>query len=645
MGGKKILLCISLLIITCEVFTQNTGRDSLLSVLINAENNAAKVNTLIELSKSSLSEPSLTIRYATEAKNLAEKLNLKREQALAFKYIGLGYSSQNLYVEATLNWQEALRIFEEIGDKDGISNILSNQGTIYNNQGDDEKALQLYLRSLAIAEEIGAKMRTLTVSLNIGLIYQKKSSTLDKSLEYFFTALRLSNEMAYADGIGYSSVNIGEVYFAQGKDSIALNYFQKSREALQNSGALPYPMINIGKAYTKRGEYQQALLILKEAYDIAKAINSKLYMTQSLIAKAGTQIKQNQIADALMTLRQAEPLAVGIGSKESLKEAYEGLAKYSAHLANYQDAYHFQELLTAINDSLFKSANEKRLNLMLTSFNLEKKEREVEVQELTIQNVRIAKNAILAGLVLVFIIAFILFRNYQAKVKVNKILAQQKREIQGLLLNILPKRIAKELRVNGFATPRNYESVTVLFTDFKDFTKISERLTPQELVFKLNDFFVAFDNITARHNLEKIKTIGDAYMCAGGLPTKNATHPVEAILAAFEMQEYMHQKNKEGEASGEEPWGLRIGIHTGPIVAGVVGNKKFAYDIWGSTVNVASRMESGGEPGKINISEATFNLVREQFICTHRGKLMAKNVGEIDMYFVEDNKDNPANIQ
>lgn len=639
MGKRKRLLFIVLFLFMVTLKAQVSRTDSLLSVLKSLDGNAEKVNTLIELSKTSMSEPLLAIRYANEAQELAARLNLKKQQALAYKYIGLGYSGQNLYVEATLNWQEAQKIFEEIDDKDGISNILSNQGTIYNNQGDDEKALELYLRSLKIAEEIGAKMRTLTVSLNIGLIYQKKQATLNKALDYFFTALKLSDELAYPDGIGYSSVNIGEVYFAQGKDSVALNYFEKSREALKNSGALPYPMINIGKVYTKRGEYQQALQMLKKAYEISEAGKNKLYMTQSLIATAGTLVRQEQIGEALKTLRQAEPLAREIGSKESLKEAYEGLAKYSAHLSIYKDAYHFQELLTAINDSLFKSANEKRLNLMLTSFNLEKKEREVEVQELTIQNVRLAKNAILAGLVLLFIIAFILYRNYRAKVKVNKMLANQKREIQHLLLNILPKRIAKELRVNGTALPRNYESVSVLFTDFKDFTKISEQLSPQELVFKLNDFFVAFDHITVKHNLEKIKTIGDAYMCAGGLPSKNDTHPVDTIRAAIEMQEYMHRKNQENLARGEAPWGLRIGIHTGPIVAGVVGIKKFAYDIWGSTVNVASRMESSGEPGKINISAATYNLVKEKFNCIHRGKLMAKNVGEIDMYFAEEIKE------
>jgi adenylate cyclase len=636
MNDFKISLAVIFLFFSFVSFTQT---DSLLQLIDSSNDDLEKVNTLIELSKISLSDPEKTISYATDALALAKKYNFKKEEALASKYIGLGYSSQNMYVEATLNWQEAQKIFEEIDDKDGISNILSNLGTIYSNQGDDEKALELYLRSLQIAEEINAKMRTLTVSLNIGLIYQKKSATLDKALEYYFVALELAEELAYPEGIGYTSVNIGEVYFAQNDDSTALAYFQKSRDNLQNSNALPYPMIDIGKVYDRHGDYEQALKIQKEAFDIAQRINSKLYMAQSLLGMANTYFNQNKISEAIEVLQQAEFLSMEIGSKESLKEAYEGLANYSAKLNNYQDAFHFQELLTAINDSLFKSANEKRLNLMMTSFNLEKKEREVEVQELTIQKQRIAKNAFLGGLVLVFIIAFIIFRNYRAKVKINKVLDKQKVEIENLVLNILPATIAKELRLKGTATPRNYESVSVLFTDFKDFTKISAQLTPGELVSELNDYFVAFDNITEKHNLEKIKTIGDAYMCAGGLPVENDTHPVNAIKAALEIQEYMIQKNKVRAAKGEIPWGLRVGINTGPVMAGVVGRKKYAYDIWGSTVNVASRMESNGEVGKVNISAATYELIKDKFDCLYRGKISAKNVGEIDMHFIENEID------
>jgi class 3 adenylate cyclase len=175
----------------------------------------------------------------------------------------------------------------------------------------------------------------------------------------------------------------------------------------------------------------------------------------------------------------------------------------------------------------------------------------------------------------------------------------------------------------------------VLFTDFKGFSSIAGKLTPQALVAELNDYFGKFDEIVEMFGLEKIKTIGDAYMCAGGIPVPNDKHPIAAVKAALAMQEYMIKQNQVRQNRGEQGWELRIGLHTGPIVAGVVGKKKYAYDIWGDTVNIASRMESSGEPGKVNISSATYNHIKDIYSCRYRGKISAKNIGEIDMYFVE----------
>jgi adenylate cyclase len=204
-----------------------------------------------------------------------------------------------------------------------------------------------------------------------------------------------------------------------------------------------------------------------------------------------------------------------------------------------------------------------------------------------------------------------------------------------LLLNILPEETAKELETQGHAQTRYYENVSVLFTDFKGFSSIAGKLTPQELVAELNEYFVAFDEIVERHGLEKIKTIGDAYMCAGGIPVPNETHPLNALEAALEMQEFMAARNAVLQSKGLHGWELRIGIHTGPIVAGVVGKKKYAYDIWGDTVNIASRMESNGEPGKVNISSSTYQQIKDKYQCLYRGKISAKNIGEVDMYFVD----------
>lgn len=219
-------------------------------------------------------------------------------------------------------------------------------------------------------------------------------------------------------------------------------------------------------------------------------------------------------------------------------------------------------------------------------------------------------------------------------VKQSKEIDRQKGEIERLLLNILPKNISEELRKKGKATAGHYKMVSVLFTDFKGFTGIAEKLTPDELVEELDTCFKGFDDIIDAHYIEKIKTIGDAYMCAGGIPIRNKSNPIDVVLAGLRIREFMEELRKQKEVLGQHYWEIRIGIHTGPLIAGVVGKRKFAYDIWGDTVNTASRMESSGEPGKVNISGNTYELVKEYFDCTHRGKIPAKNKGEIDMYFV-----------
>lgn len=213
-------------------------------------------------------------------------------------------------------------------------------------------------------------------------------------------------------------------------------------------------------------------------------------------------------------------------------------------------------------------------------------------------------------------------------------LSEEKRRSDELLLNILPVEIADELKTRGEATTQSYEMVTVMFTDFKGFTQVAEKASPEELVADLDNCFYYFDEVIDRFRVEKIKTIGDSYMCAGGLPAANRTNPVDVILAALEISAFMNQMKDIKQGMNQPYWELRIGIHTGPLIAGVVGKRKFAYDIWGDTVNTASRMESSGVPGEINISSTTYNLVKEFFECEYRGKVAAKNKGEIDMYFV-----------
>jgi adenylate cyclase len=213
-------------------------------------------------------------------------------------------------------------------------------------------------------------------------------------------------------------------------------------------------------------------------------------------------------------------------------------------------------------------------------------------------------------------------------------LIREKEKSESLLANVLPKSTADEIMAKGKASKMKYNFVTVLFSDIQGFTRIAEEMNPEVLIDELDRFFFHFDSVVEQYNIEKIKTIGDAYMCAGGIPEKNRTNPVEVVLAAFEMQQYMARLKKEAEKEGRNFWDIRIGIHTGTVVAGVVGHKKLSYDIWGDTVNTASRMESSGEAGKINISGTTYEFVKDFFVCRHRGKMPVKYKGELDMYFV-----------
>ncbi|MCQ2606340.1 MAG: adenylate/guanylate cyclase domain-containing protein [Bacteroidales bacterium] len=214
-------------------------------------------------------------------------------------------------------------------------------------------------------------------------------------------------------------------------------------------------------------------------------------------------------------------------------------------------------------------------------------------------------------------------------------LLAEKQKCEQLLQNVLPDEIYRELLKNGKVVPQFYKSVTVLFTDFVGFTSMCENIELTTLIQELDSHFTKFDDICENHFLEKIKTIGDAYMCAGGMPMRNHSHPFDVVLAAMDMIRYVNEVNEKKKQAGEPTWNIRIGINTGSVIAGVVGKKKFLYDIWGDTVNVASRMESSGETGKINISGATHEIIQDFFRCTYRGKIPVKHKADIDMYFLD----------
>ena len=642
MRRVKNFISFGLVFFFFAAYAQTSEIDSLKRYISIRGDDSLKVNALIALSGKYLgSDLQEAIRSGYKALGLAEEIDFQKGRAYAYKAIGLGNYYQANYPEAVVQFQNSLAVFDSISFKVGVANILSNLGATYFNAGDDTKAIDFYLRSLRISEEMNDKLRIATALNNIGGVYNNKPATVDKGLEYFLKALPIFQEIDNEAGMATASMNIGEIYKKKKLYDSAIHYFEASLAIFDESVDATFPLTFLGEIYGERQDYNRAYSYHNRAIKIAESVDAKLELIQSIVGLAKTQKNYGDVHQSIASYQRAQKLAEEATARKELKEIYEGLSQLYARNGEFKRAYGYDTLLSAIKDSLFSNDNVTKIQLLQFNFDLEKKEDEIDLltkdqalKSVTIQRQRIVNYAagITGFLLLIVLIGF--YNRHRYTQKTNKIIKDERDRSKELLLNILPTETAHELETNGHAQTRFYESVTVLFADFKGFSHISRTLKPQDLVAELNDYFIAFDEIVEKFNLEKIKTIGDAYMCAGGIPTTNETHPFNAVEAGLAMQDFMIKRNAERKANGLDPWDLRIGIHIGPIVAGVVGKKKYAYDIWGDTVNIASRMESSSEGGRVNISSSLYDIVKDQYQCHYRGKIFAKNIGEIDMYFV-----------
>jgi class 3 adenylate cyclase len=290
--------------------------------------------------------------------------------------------------------------------------------------------------------------------------------------------------------------------------------------------------------------------------------------------------------------------------------------------------------MVRMNDAFLLEKKELELNGQTAQLKLQQQQIQLQSSQ---RNFLIAMAGILMLLAIGIFLRFSEVKKYNIALnaKNEALIAEQKRS-EMLLLNILPVMVAEELKTSGNTKARRYEQATVMFTDFKDFSKIANSLAPEQLVAELDIYFKAFDEIISKYKIEKIKTIGDSYMCVGGLPEIGGSKPQDVVVAALEIQDLLAEFKEERQKMHKPYFEARIGIHTGPLVAGVVGSKKFAYDIWGDTVNIASRLETNGEARKVNISSATYELVKPYFKFEPRGQIAIKNLNKVDMYFVSE---------
>ena len=270
---------------------------------------------------------------------------------------------------------------------------------------------------------------------------------------------------------------------------------------------------------------------------------------------------------------------------------------------------------------------EKRLQ----DANLQLKQNELLIKDKDIAERKKEQYIFILGFVVLLVFTFLIYRSFNLQKKFNTALLTEKKRSEKLLLNILPAEVASELRDKGYADAKQFDNVTVLFTDFVNFTTVTESMTPKQLVNELHICFKAFDEILGKYHIEKIKTVGDAYLAVSGLPIANPKHAVDTVEAAIEIRDFMIAREKE---MGKNTFTVRIGINSGNVVAGIVGVRKYSYDIWGDTVNTAARMEQNSQAGKVNISQTTYELVKDKFNCEYRGEIEAKNKGQLKMYYV-----------
>lgn len=639
-------MCVILVIITLNllaVLGQDATADSLKAVITKLDDDTSRVNTLNDLSYHLFrSEPEQTIQYGTEAFRLAETLDYLKGQAFALKNIGLGYYMLDNYLEVLDSWESSLTMFEQLQDTVGFANIVNNLGAIYYNQGDDAKALEYYLKSLQISEDIGDKLRIATALQNIGNVYLNKPETQAKGLPYFHQALPIAEELGDQDAIGVISVNLGEIYFKESKYDSAIYYLNKSLDAYGKTIHVAHSLNLIGKVYAALDEFNLALDYQEKAVEISSESGQKLDEAQSLLGLADTYYQQGNKKSALATYQLAQDASRKVNSTYELKDAYQGMATVYGEIGDYQNAYKYHQLFSSTKDTIYSIETDDKVRGLQFTYEIEKKEGQIDLLEkdseiARLQTKRQKAISIGAGITgfLLLILAVGLYKRYQFVQRTKKIIESEKNRSDNLLLNILPSETAEELKKYGKAKARSYDSVSILFTDFKGFTSIAATMTPEELVQEIHENYRAFDEIITKYNVEKIKTIGDAYMAAGGLPAPNNTHALDVAKAALEIRDYVEELKIRRQQEGKPFFEIRIGIHTGPVVAGIVGIKKFAYDIWGDSVNIASRMESNSEPGKVNISQTTYDLVKNVTICTYRGEIEAKNRGKLKMYFLD----------
>jgi len=480
-----------------------------------------------------------------------------------------------------------LKTAEERKDKKAFARSLGNIGRIY----------------LNIAKNPPDDIR------ESNLIATDKKANLNKSIEYSDKAIKAGEDIGDVEQMRTAYKNLYAAQKMSGKLKDAMSTYAKM-VSLKETKELERKRLEY--EYSKREDSirQQKMMAEEHLKEQAQQLSQKQQELQRTNQTLSATEKEKEDTRLALHKTQTDLLVEKSNSEEKEKELT---------VAEQEKA------LQAVNMQLQQSKLQLQQNeLQLQQSDLLNKDKVIEQR-------RKERNFYILGIIGLLAVSLLAYRSVRVQKRYNLALLKEKKRSEDLLLNILPVEVAAELMEKGFADAKHFDDVTVLFTDFVSFTSIAETMSPQQLVSELHVCFKAFDGILSKYHIEKIKTVGDAYMAVSGLPAPNANHAADIVSAAIEIRDFMLRRKVE---MGNGTFSIRVGINSGNVVAGIVGVRKFSYDIWGDTVNIAARMEQNSEEGKINISESTYQLVKDKYGCIYRGKIEAKNKGHIDMYYL-----------
>lgn len=538
-------------------------------------------------------------------------LDLWQDEARANIHISTIYRYLGDVQKELENLIATLHLYEENNDLIGVAGTYSDLSLMYYDQRDYQLAFQ-YIRMAIKIDSVALDSYIMHRDYNNLAIIYEHTGPLDSAIYYQNLALYFAIEANDAYSMGLS-------------------------------------LSNLGNDYVSAGEYDQAEVTLKKALRLRDSLGNNRGLSYTHNRLANLYLKQNSLKEALFHAQKSLDYASITGEIKVKRMAYERFEEIARLSGNKADELKYYRKKVALSDSLRNSENTKEITKLLMSYEFGQqqfldsvKDYQHRIETKSVYDNQLLKErnqrnySIISGLFfLVLALGAYGRARYIKKAKEN--LQVEKDRSDELLLNILPSEVAEELKKNGKSEARNFDEVTILFTDFKEFTQAAAALSATDLVAELNECFKAFDEIVSKYQVEKIKTIGDAYMAAGGLPVPSEDSVKKTLLATLEIQEYVEARHRVKKLAGQQSFRMRAGVHTGPVVAGIVGIKKFQYDVWGDTVNTASRVESAGEMGKVNVSQATYELLKNDpdFEFESRGLVSAKGKGELNMYFVK----------